>query len=73
MKLFLSDLKFSQRDKLADFSINFAVAWFVAALTGPFFATPVLTMLNGLRIIMGVGLGVFLVNFSLSLVEEEKK
>lgn len=73
MKLSLTDLSLRQKDKLTDFAVNFAVAWLVAALVGPFFATPTLTLLDGLRIIMGVGLGVFLVNFSLSLVEEEKK
>ena len=72
MKLFLSDLKFSQRDKLADFSINFAVAWFVAALIGPFFSPPELTLFNNFRILAGVVFGLGFLSFSLSVIKERQ-
>ena len=71
MKLFLSDLKFSQRDKLADFSINFAVAWFVASFITPFFAGYGLTTIGWYRILLGAMTGLGFVYLSLIVVRKE--
>ena len=71
MKFYLPELTSSQKDKLADFAINFAVAWFVAAIISPFFTLPNLTLFNGFRILIGVGSGIVLLLFSLSIVKEE--
>ena len=72
MKLSLPELNFSQKDKLADFFINFAVAWFVASVISPFFALPELTLANLFRILAGVSFGSMLVLLSLDLVKEIK-
>lgn len=69
---FLSELTFSQKDKLADFSINFAVAWFIASIIAPFFTPSELTTPNILRIITGVSIGGVFLFFSLHIVKEAK-
>lgn len=70
MKLPLSELKFSQKDKLADFSINFAVAWLVAAIVSPFFVLPELTLFNTSRILVGVAFGIGFLCFALLTARE---
>lgn len=71
MKFALPDLKFSQRDKLADFSINFAVAWFVASFIAPFFAGYGLTTIGWYRILLGAVTGLGFVYLSLIVVRKE--
>jgi hypothetical protein len=61
----LPELTFSQKDKLADFAINFAVAWFVAAVIGPFFTLLRLTFFDVFRILVGVILGIGFLFFAL--------
>lgn len=69
MKISLSNFTFPQKDKMADFFVNFAVAWFVAATIGPFFASAELTLPDFFRTLMGVSLGVILVVLSLFIVK----
>lgn len=72
MKIFLPDLTFSQKDKLADFFVNFAVAWFVASIISPFFTPLELTGFSNFRILTGVVIGGGFLCFSLFVVAGEQ-
>lgn len=71
MKFSLPDLSLRQKDKLADFAVNFAVAWFVASFITPFFAGHSLTAIGWYRILLGAVIGLGFVYLSLIVVKED--
>lgn len=71
MKFALPYLKFPQRDKLADFAVNFAVAWFVASIITPFLTLQDLTIPDIFRMLLGVVTGLGFLYFSLYTVRKE--
>lgn len=65
-------LSLKQKEKLADFCANFAVAWLAAGIITPYLAGKEFS-----QIIKSIGMSLFWAGFSLvfmlSLVKEEKK
>lgn len=73
MKTYKINLKFSQKDKLADFYIDMAVAWFVGSIVTPFFFPPSsVTLYFIISIMLGLIAGGIFLYLSLNIIKEKK-
>lgn len=75
MSPLIFDLKLRQRDKLADFLVNFSLLWFGASLVAPFFSPPdnYFSLDFSLHFMVGLLLGGMLLFFSIKIIEKRGK